>query len=175
MNSLMKSSSVQLIILASFVFTIKGCKQNEEIRLEKIIFHTSRCMGSCPEYHAQIDNDRLILLHAEYVSKSSTPINLYDPDTARMGYFKGKVREEHYAELEGVLQNIRLSHLRFNGITCCDASVITIIIYYNNQRKVLQSMLPPKEAMKLIDLLRHIVESTPVQRAAEPFELESLE
>jgi hypothetical protein len=116
----------------------------------------------------------MILIDAEYVSKSSDRSNFHDPDTSRMGYFKGKVSERLYSELEDELQNVDLEHLQFDGVTCCDRSVKALIIYYNGKRKVLESVTPPEKTEKLIELLRYIVESTPTKRTPKRFSIENV-
>lgn len=166
------------LIIAIVFASILGCSSPEKITLEKIVFHSSRCFGSCPAYHAQIDHDKTILLYSEYVSsKSGSAIKLNDPDTTKVGYFTGKVNEADYSDLERELQNIGINDLQFDeNLTCCDASLITIIVYYNNgKRKVLKSMFPPQEANRLIFLLYGIIESAELHRADQKFDIEGEE
>lgn len=164
---------LRLIILTASVLIFGGCRQYEKIKLEKIIFHTSRCFGSCPAYHSQIDNNKTLHLYSEYVD--NTPdinTDLNNPDTSRMGYFTGRVSDRLYTQLENELQNIGIDNLQFDGQDCCDGSVETIIIYYNGKRKFLKSMFPPREADKLISLLLNIAESTPTKRSNNTFDIE---
>jgi len=150
-----------------------SCRKPEKIRLEKIIFHTSRCFGSCPAYHSQIESNKTFHLFAEYVSNTpDIATNLNNPDTSKMGYFTGTVSDIRYAELENELQIIGLDNLQFDDVDCCDGSIKTIIIYYNGKRKALRSMRPPREADKLISLLRYITESTLTHKTTQKFDIE---
>jgi hypothetical protein len=150
-----------------------GSRKPEKIRLERIVFHTSRCFGSCPAYHSQIDSNKTFHLFAEYVSNTpDIATNLFNPDSSKMGYFTGRVSDTRYTELESELQIIGLDNLQFDGVDCCDGSIKTIIIYYNGKRKALRSMRPPREADKLISLLRYITESTSTHRTNQKFEIE---
>lgn len=164
---------LRLAILTGFIFILGGCRQYEKIKLEKIIFHTSRCFGSCPAYHSQISSNQNLLVYSEYVDKTpdiSTDLN--NPDTSKMGYFTGRVSDWQYKELVNELENVGLDDLQFDEIDCCDASIKTIIVYYDGKRKFLKSMRPPREADKLIALLRFIVETTATQRTNKSFEIE---
>ncbi len=164
---------LKLAILCVSVLLFSECRRPEKINLEKIVFHTTRCFGSCPAYHSQIDSNKAFRLFAEYVGNTpDIAINLNNPDTSKMGYFTGTVSNTQYAELENELQLIGLDNLHFDGADCCDGSVKTIIIYYNGKRKVLKSMRPPREADKLISLLRYITESTSTQRTKKIFLIE---
>ncbi|WP_443092815.1 DUF6438 domain-containing protein [Chryseolinea sp. T2] len=168
--------TLRLIILGLSILIFDGCRRYEKVKLDKIIFHTSRCFGSCPAYHSQIDSNRTLLLHSEYVD--NTPdinTDLNNPDTSRIGYFTGQVSDRQYKELVNELEDIGLDDLQFDGMDCCDASTKTIIVYYNGKRKFLKSMFPPREADKLISLLRSICESTNTQRTDKMFQIEDKE
>lgn len=168
--------TARLIILGFSILMFGGCRQYEKVKLDKIIFHTTRCLGLCPAYHSQIDRNKTLLLHSEYVD--NTPginTDLNNPDTSRIGYFTGQVSDRQYTELVNELENIGLDDLQFDGVDCCDASTKTIIVYYNGKRKFLKSMFPPREADKLISLLRSICESTKTQRTDKIFQVEDKE
>lgn len=167
---------VRLIILIVSVLIFGACRQYEKIKLEKIIFHSTRCFGSCPAYHAQIDSTRTLLLYSEYVDKTpDINTDLNNPDTTEMGYFTGQVSDRQYNELVAELENVGPDNLDFDGRDCCDGSTKTIIIYYNGKRKFLKSMFPPREADKLISVLRQICESTVTQRTNQTFDIEGSE
>lgn len=161
------------IIFIFSVLLLGNCTQYKKIKLEKVIFHTSRCFGTCPAYHSEIDRNQNLLLYSEYVSK--TPgiyTNLNNPDTSKMGYFVGKVSDNKYQELLNEIENIGLDNLKFDGLDCCDGSIKTIIVYYNGKGKFLKSMRPPREADRLISILRFIDESTKTQRTDKKFTIE---
>lgn len=89
-----------------------------------------------------------------------------------MGYFIGVVSDTSYNRLTNNLQNVGLKTLEFDGANCCNASIKTIIIYYNNERKYLQSMFPPEKANELISTLNEICETSKLEMTAEKFEIE---
>jgi hypothetical protein len=166
----------RLITLIFFIFAFGGCRHYEKVKLDKIIFHTSRCFGSCPAYHSQIDSNKTLLLHAEYVDNTlDIQTDLNNSDSSKMGYFTGQVNDRFYTELVNELENVGLDDLQFDGADCCDGSTKTIIVYYNGKRKFLKSMFPPKEANKLISILRNICESTNTQRTDKTFQIEDKE
>lgn len=164
---------IRLIVLTALILILASCVQYKKIKLEKIIFHTSRCFGSCPAYHTQIDSTGTLLLYSEYVDKTpDINTDLNNPDTTKMGYFTGQVSDRQYKELVNELENVGLDNLHFDGRDCCDGSTKTIIIYFNGKRKFLKSMFPPREADKLISQLRYITESTVTQRTNQTFKIE---
>jgi len=162
--------------LTTSILILGSCGQYKKIKLEKIIFHTTRCFGRCPAYHAQIDSTGTLRVYSEYVT--NTPdinTNLNNPDTTKMGYFTGRISDRQFKELISELENIGLDNLKFDGRNCCDGSTKTIIIYYNGKRKFLKSMFPPREADKLISLLRYIIETNMTQRTNQKFDIEDSE
>ena len=163
------------VMVILFILAFVGCRRYERVKLEKIIFHNSRCFGSCPAYHFQIDSSKALLLYSEYMHNTDNQAGVNDPDTSKMGYFTGQVNDRLYGELVSELGNVGLDELQFDGANCCDGSTKTIIVYYNGKRKVLKSMFPPKEAGKLISLLRSIAETTNTQRTDKRFQIEDSE
>jgi hypothetical protein len=160
------------VLLITIIISDFGCTQPEKIKLSRIIFHTSRCFGSCSSQSIQIDSNRVMLLHSVHVDATPGIGIDFNPDSSRIGYFTGTISERLYTELEHELQNIQLRDLKFDGVSCCDGSVITIIVYYNGKRKFLKSMSPPAKARRLIDMLRYIGASTAVKRTKERFFIE---
>lgn len=150
---------------------LKSQQISKAFKFEKIIFHTTLCFGNCPTYHLQVDNDKKIKLYAEDVYKNDSTIQR---DKAKIGYFTGTVSNILFIKLTNALKKIGLDTLEFNGETCCDNSVITIIVYYNGKRKYLKSMFPPAKAHKLISTLYEICETSKLQRniIIIPFEIE---
>lgn len=165
----------QLIIVSISVLLLLGCKRVDDMKLEKIIFHTSGCFGHCPIFHSEIDSAKGFRLFSEYVDETpDIHTELYsNPDSSRIGYFTGNVSDLLYKRLENELQIVGLGDLKFDGVDCCDGSVVTIIVYYNGKKKFFKSMFPPKEASKLVSILRQITESTTVERTSETFEIEN--
>lgn len=142
---------------------------DNDINIEKVVFHTSGCFGSCPTYHLQIEKNKKVKLHVQTVYQEHS---MYDVDSSKIGYFEGSLDEINYQELELLLKTCNLRTLEFDGANCCDGSLITIIVYFNNQRKYLQSMFPPEIATELISHLYKICEETDLDRVEEQFEIE---
>ena len=69
---------------------------------EKIIFHTSKCFGTCPEYHLELNQKKEIKLFIEKAYKKRTL------DTLKIGYYKGKIDNETYSELISLIEKIDL-------------------------------------------------------------------
>ena len=149
-------------------FTKQEYLIDKDISFEKIIFHTSYCFGTCSTYHLEITSNRKTKLHAEQVYKKRSS----ETDKDKIGYFKGQINEKKYAKLINSLQTCNLNTLEFDGQLCCDGSVITIIVYFNRQRKYLKSMFPPVLANNLIEALYDICSEHELQRTDEKFVIE---
>lgn len=163
----------RIIIITSIISILFGCGQSDKnVKLDKIIFHTSMCFGTCPTYHLQVDNNREIKLYAEQVYKNPQDFGSFETDTTKTGYFVGIVADTTFRKLTNELSNIGLDTLEFDGASCCDGSLITIIIYYNGKRKFLKSMFPPDKANKLIGTLYDICETSKLTRTTEKFKIE---
>lgn len=175
---ILKNNDTSLVVrpiteLSSFLFSDKKeltfTKHDpytvEPIKLEKIIYNTTFCYGSCPEYHLEIDSS----LNAKLIVKIN---NWEDSDTSKSGYFKGKICKDRFRELEDLIQSCNLRTLQFNNADCCDGSIITLIIYYNGRRKYLKSMFPPKIASKLINYLNGLCSSNEFERVDKKFDIE---
>jgi hypothetical protein len=150
-------------------FTRQEFARDKSIKLEKIIFHTSSCFGTCPTYHLQIDSIKQAMLYAEEVFPDNYE---FKRDSSKMGYFTGTIADTTYNKLISLLETCNLSTLEFDGAQCCDGSVITIIVYYNGQRKYLQSMFPPAIADSLISYLYAICARTALQKTKDKFIIE---
>lgn len=155
-----------VLILLSTVF---GCS-NQKIKLDRIIFHTSQCFGTCPVYHLEVKSDQTFKLFREVVYK---PGNFYQLDEAKNGYFVGRVNDSTFKKLNKISDSIRIDTLKFNNETCCDGTLITILASYNgNGKNYLRSMFPPANAAPLISVLYEICEQSNAKRVHEKFEIE---
>ena len=147
-------------------------KPDISFKFEKIIFHTSTCLGLCPAYHLQINNDKQFKLFAETVFVEDSKPGEHKIDTNKIGYFTGTVSNSNYKKLIKQLQNCNLDTLTFEDVTCCDAPLITIIVYYNGKRKYLKSMFPPDITEDLIATLNNICENSELHRSQFKFTIE---
>jgi len=162
------------IILWIFTTTLLLSVQSDNpIKLEKIIFHTSMCLGNCPIYHLEVDQNKTFKLYAEKVYKDPTNFKSQEMDSSKVGYFVGKLDAETYTKLITELNSVGLDSLKFDGPNCCDAQIKTLIVYYNGKRKYLKSMFPPQKASNLISILYEICKSGKGQRTSKQFTIES--
>jgi len=65
-----------------------------------------------------------------------------------------------------------LKTLKFNSQNCCDGSLITLIVYYNGQRKYIQSMFLPPVLNDLISFLWGINKRAFLVKIPDKIELE---
>jgi hypothetical protein len=165
---------IRIILTAFVISTFFGCAQSDKkVNLEKIIFHTSMCFGTCPTYHLQVDNNKNVKLYAEQVYKNPRDISSYENDTEKMGYFVGKISDTTFNKLTNELSEIGLDTLKFDDVNCCDGSLITIIVYYNGKRKFLKSMFPPEKSNTLISTLYDICKPSNLTKTTGKFIIEN--
>lgn len=166
-SDLMNRIFPALILL---IFTILSCK-SEKPKFEKIVFHSSICFGNCDAYHLEIKRDTAVRIYGETVYEHTDKIDYLD-DVERQGYFTGKAKSSDFKKLDSIIQNIGIDTLKFADANGSDASVYTIIVYYNNKKVLLKSMNPPEQAYDLIRVLSSICRNSDVRRTYEVFELE---
>src|SRR6187399_743486 len=150
-----------LILSVLMAFSLPGKPEKAPFVFEKIIFHTTRCFGSCPVIDMEIDSKRRVVIHrAIYKGKSQI-------DKKTSGNFKGKLDLKTYRELIDTLKASDYTHLKFPAEFCCDAPVVSIIVYANGQRTEMASMFPPQEAQHLVAFLRGLGLSSKFPRTTE--------
>jgi hypothetical protein len=138
------------------------------LHFEKIVFHTSKCYGSCNVYHLQVEQTGIFKLHKAFMYNQET----YLEDSAAEGYFSGQLPDSLYQPLLRALRTINLRSLHMDTVLCCDAPVKTMIIYFNGQRKYFKTMFPPKLVDRLILALYNICVYANGSPVKEPFKLE---
>jgi len=161
------------IFYALVFLTILGCSATKEVStFEKIVFHSSRCFGSCPIINLQVNKDKSILL-----SKTAAPMKGKLSDNVskeeEFHYFRGTLNSELYDQLISELNKIQ--ELKFDGPNCCDAPMKTLIIYQGGKRKAVETMFPPEEAEGLISILYQISKLDNLTEVNEKFEIEKIE
>ena len=123
---------------------------NEQLTVEKIIYHSSHCNGTCPQIDLEIDSNGNIFLKREFWKGKGVT------DKHRSGNIEGKIGPKTYFNLVANLIASDFTSLKFPPIFCCDGIITTIIIYANGKRTILKSMTPPEKARKLISALYDI-------------------
>jgi len=144
---------------------------DQNIRFEKITFHTTSCYGDCSIYHLEIKSNGKIRLHREEVYKQKDR-GIYVLDTLNIGYYSGTISKNLLNELEQEIKTINLENLEFKSHLCCDESTKTVIINYNGKRKYFKDMFPPRMTTNIIHLLYRICEGVELQETEIQFELE---
>ena len=141
----------KFLIISLFVF----CAQLGKAQIfEKITFQTSYCFGTCPVYHLELSAEKTFKLHAETVFLENSQTR--ELDSSKMGYFTGKIDQKMYNKFITAFQQSDMCNLTFDGVKCCDGSLITMIVNYDGIQKELVSMFPPQCAQALIQVLYEI-------------------
>lgn len=141
---------------------------DKTIHLEKLIYHTTTCFGSCPVVDMEVDENKVIYLQGKFFGHNSRS----RIDSLRSGTFMGVLPDSLYNELIFILQTSNLRTLTFPEVRGADAPESTLIIYYNGQRKYLKSMFPPTIARRLIHFLYSLSKNIVLERTAEKKQLE---
>jgi hypothetical protein len=139
----------------------------DEFKLSKIVYHLSRCNGTCPSIDLEIDSNKAVYVNREFYKTKS------DIDSTTSGRFKGTLSQEQDIQLMEVLKKSNLDSLEFAPVGITDVSETTIIVYYNGKRKYLKSARPPAAANDLITLLKSIGGDKGLQRTNDIKELEN--
>ena len=129
---------------------------------EKITFQTSYCFGTCPVYHLELKADKSFKLHTEIVFLENSQTR--ELDSAKMGYFIGKLDKKMYEKFIVEFQRSDMCNLTFDGVKCCDGSLISLTVNYDGIQKELVSMFPPKQADALLDVLYEICQTSTMNR-----------
>lgn len=161
------------IIYLTFVslFIISCSAQKTNLRFEKIIFHTSACFGTCPEYHLELNNKKEIKL---YIEKAYQKRNI---DTLKIGYYKGKLDNDTYTEFINLLDKIDLEKsgiMEFEPktIELNEGSKMSLILYMDKQRKPIKYIYPEGHMQKLMTFLYKITDHESLIRINEKLEVE---
>jgi hypothetical protein len=142
-------------------------KPAADFKLLKLVYHLSRCNGTCPSIDLQIDSNKAVYVNREFYKTKSLV------DSANSGRFKGTLTQEQHKALIDVLKKINLDSLEFAPVGIADIPETTIIVYYNGKRKYLKSARPPVVANDLITLLKAIGNDKGLERTTEEKELEN--
>ncbi|MBX2931341.1 MAG: hypothetical protein KF781_05275 [Chitinophagaceae bacterium] len=166
----MKYSNIlfKTFLVSSLFFLSIGCvsTKNTMEHFEKIIFHSTTCYGSCPSLSLEVHADRSTKLQRQFYAFGGKEI------AANSGTFQGSMNKQSFKLLMKTLKNSQYEKLAFPNIDCCDAPVITIIIYANGKRTYLKSMMPLQEATELIQFLTELTKDINLPTTTEKFEIE---
>lgn len=163
----------KIVLFIVITFVVQACcvcnKMNsvEMMEFDRIIFHSSTCFGSCPQLSIEVNRDGSTKLKRQFFTDKVEPIN------GRSGEFKGHISKTSLDELMLELSHSNYETLSFPNVDCCDAPIITIIIYAKGKRVYLHSMLPSKEAADLIKYLTQLATDVELPKATEKLEFEN--
>ncbi|MFT3934158.1 MAG: DUF6438 domain-containing protein [Chitinophagaceae bacterium] len=157
---------IMLWLMLALLFSCNA-QSGDNLRLSKIIFHSSRCNGICPQIDLEIDSAKNIYVNREYFKTKSLT------DERFSGQFKGVLSQTEYNKLLEILKSSNINELKFPNSDIMDVAETTIIVYYNGQRKYLKSSEPPDEAKGLIQFLTLLSDNKTLERTAEIRSLEN--
>lgn len=148
------------------VFRKQAFSIDRNISFEKIVFHTTDCFGTCPVFHLEIDSAGRFRQHTEILYRQASR------DSTQEGYFIGKMRDSTYQNLIAAIRTSHLRQLTSDEMLCCDAPIVTIILYANGQHTSFRAMFPPIVAQDLVNVLYQIAREQTGTRTSIPFVLE---
>jgi hypothetical protein len=139
----------------------------DEFKVSKVVYHLSRCNGTCPSMDLEIDSNKNIYVNREFYKTKGLV------DSANSGTFKGKLTAAQADQLKAVLKKSNIDSLEFAPVGITDVSETTIIVYYNGKRKYLKSARPPQAANDIITFLKSVGNDKGLERTTEVKELEN--
>ena len=84
----MKKCKAFIVFILICIFSICDAQQTDaKFYLEKLIYHASRCNGSCPEINIEIEKDKKIYVTRQ-IFKSKSEI-----DSEQSGTFNGRLKK----------------------------------------------------------------------------------
>ena len=179
----MKTLLTSLLFITFFV----SCKQQEDIKLEKIIFNTddNGCWGLCPIYHLEINNDLNTRLYVEkllYYDSTcyETNFEYCEPktDSSKIGYFKGKISLQDFNNINEFIIRNRFDTIQNSlaKMDCNDVLYKKYILYFNqNQRKEIHYRCAENIQLdSLSQLLYKFIEKNKLERTNDSFYLENI-
>lgn len=160
-------------LIIPFILICCASKNNDN-EFEKIIFHTSECFGTCPEYHLEINQKKEVKLFIEKVYQKRKI------DTLKIGYYKGKLDNETYSELISLIEKIDLKKSGINEpirepntVVLKEGSQLSIILYIKNQRKPMIYIYPAGHWEKLMSFVYKISSSEKLTKTSEELQIEA--
>lgn len=144
------------------------CCSQAQSDLQKIIYRTTGCLGSCRAYSLEIDTNKSVKLVVVKVYKKGSA----EADSTRMGNFTGKLTGDQYQRLLDEVKAAGIEHLQFPDVFCCDAPIVTLIVYNNKGRNYFKSMTPPQQARSLLNYLFSLCENNTFKKTTEKLTIE---
>lgn len=169
----MKCMKKHFFFIITSLLIISCATKKVENRFEKIIFHTTKCFGTCPVYHLELNKNKEIKL---YIEKAYQKRKI---DTSRIGYYKGKLDNKTYAEFLGLLNKIDLKKSGIiepiyepNTTILEDGTQLYLILYIDKLRKPIIYIYPEGHWQKTMTFLYKIAEDESLIKINEELDIE---
>lgn len=118
------------------------------IHLEKIVYHSGMCFGTCADFSLEVDS--LGNFHCTIRG------NAYDTIPISNNFY-GKMSALEFGKLLRILSYSQLKMLAWAPTDCCDAPMKNLIIYFNKRRLQLNTMFYPAMSEDLIAFLDSLI------------------
>lgn len=119
------------------------------VTFEKIVFHTSGCVGSCPIIDLEINSEKQIYLQGIFYKDFS----IYEIDEKLSGQFTGVLDESIVKRINYLLQTCNLKELTVNEELEPEVPVTYIIVYYNGGKKAFKFTTTPAILSDMVEFL----------------------
>lgn len=162
---------IAFIVIAQLVVS---CSAGKTVtKFDRIIFHTTKCFGTCPEYHLELNNNKEVKLFVEkeYQKRELNP--------ERIGYYRGQLDQKKYDEFLSLLEKINLKKsgmyrpLKENEIPLSDGPKLKMILYSNDTRKPIEAIYPIELWEKMITFVYQTGKEPGFVKVDEKLEIES--
>lgn len=147
----------------TIVFKSKYSFIDKNIQWDRIIYHSSRCYGMCPDFSIEIDKAGVIKLTNR--GSGENGVNLNDN-------YIGKLTDTQMERLQRILSLSQLNTVKWAPRLCCDAPKSTIIIFFNQKCVRLHSMWTPVVSWDLVRFLSSQFKNSSLQKIDITFQYE---
>jgi hypothetical protein len=137
------------------------------------LYLCTKCFGTCPEYHLELNQKREIKLYIEKIYNKRTL------DTLKTGYYRGKLDDETYSELISLIEKIDIKKSGIiepireqNTITLKEGSQLSLTLYVKNQRKPMIYIYPEGHWKKLMSFVYKVSNLEYLTKTSEKLQIE---
>ncbi|MDR3025445.1 DUF6438 domain-containing protein [Chryseobacterium sp.] len=130
------------------IFTKQEYNVDKTILFDKLVYHTTNCLGTCPKIDLEIDKDGKVYLNRDIIDNKE-----------KSGVFEGQLSSDAFDKLIDILKTSNVKSWSFPEKDGYDGAVTTLIMYYNGERKYFKSMFPPTISHQLINFLYNLEDS----------------
>jgi len=140
----------------------KQSKMDSSITLEKIVFSTGACLGTCPVMAIEFDKEG----NYKFLGVHNAP---------KEGSYTGTIPKEIIKQTEDLLNKAKIESLAYHYYLPDDAPARELIIYYNNQKKKKITGIgdAPESLWNLIFFIQSSVDKATLKKSKQKLEFES--